>query len=303
MLRSVLASALVLSLVACGDSGSGAGGAGGSASDGGTNAGGANTDGGAGGGTGGEPPTCDPPEPQPGASNDVPVDSVAIEASDTAGDPIANVNLQLCGVDGCLYAMTDAAGQAIFQNELSSETIDRPVAKPGDSLTYGKFAYPYTETSADPLLVVLPRMTDTGDQVEAGVTLSAEGVEIEIGADTALHIDDLTYDTEEKKTFRAAQIPDDLVSVVTGSEDYAMAFALGPYDTLFCPPVAARFENYAALAAGTEVEIYGLELTGEESFGGYGEWSKIADGVVSEDGANVETTALPVLLSVAIKEK
>lgn len=302
MVRSVLASAFVLSLWACGDSGSGAGGAGGSA-DGGSTDGGASADGGAGGGTGGEPATCDPPEPQPGTPNDVPVDSVAIEATDEAGDPIAAVNLQLCGVDGCLYAMTDAAGQAIFINELSSETIDRPVSKPGDSLVYGKFAYPYTETSADPLLVVLPRMTDTGDQVEAGATLTAEGVEIEVGADTALHIDELTYDSEEKKTFRAAQVPAALVSTVTGSEDYVMAFALGPYDTLFCPPVAARFENYADLAPGTEVEIYGLELTGEESFGGYGEWSKIADGVVSADGTNVETDALPVLLSIAIKEK
>lgn len=302
MVRAVLASALFLALAACGDSGSDAGGAGGSPSDGGSNDGGANTDGGSGGG-GGNAQTCDPPASQPGTPNDVPVDSVAIEASDEAGDPIANVNLQLCGVDGCLYSMTDNAGQAIFLNELSSETIDRPVAKPGDSLTYGKFAYPYTEASADPMIVVLPRMQDSGDQVAAGVTLAAEGVEIEVGADTALHIDELTYDSAEKKTFRAAQIPADLVATVTGSEDYAMAFALGPYDTLFCPPVTARFENYADLAPGTEVELYGLELTGEESFGGYGEWSKIADGVVSEDGTVVETSALPVLLSIAIKEK
>lgn len=305
MLRTFASLGLVsLMLVACGDSsGTGGSAAGGNAA---TGGGGANAGGsGAGTGTGGAggEASCELPTPQPGTAAFVPVNTVDATAADETGLPIGGEALQLCGLNGCLYETTSAIGTATFTNSLSSETIDRPLFKPGNSIKYGKIGYLYDPAAPSPLKGVFPKMADSGQAMAAGQTVSSAGVELTVPAGGVVDVDDLIYDTAAKQTFRAAQVPEAQVPDVTGSPEFAMVFALGPVDTLFCPPAAVTFENYAGLAAGTDVEIWGQELDVKESFGGYGEWAKIADGKVSADGATIETTGagLPVLLTVAIK--
>jgi GGDEF domain-containing protein len=113
-------------------------------------AGGSPTEGGGGAGMGGAPVECEEPTPMPGTTNDVLVDMVTITADDETGAAITDVNLQLCGTDGCLYSTTNALGQATFNNDLSSETIDRPTVKPGDSLVFGKIGWPWAVGSPPP---------------------------------------------------------------------------------------------------------------------------------------------------------
>lgn len=306
MLRTLASLGLVsLLLVACGDSsGTGGSAAGGNAA---TGGGGAANVGGSGagtstGGAGGEA-SCELPTPQPGTADFVTVTTVDATATDDGGLPIGGEALQLCGLNGCLYETTSAIGTVSFTNNLSSETIDRPLFKPGNSIKYGKIGYLFDPAGASPLEGVFPKMVDSGQAIAAGQTVSSAGVELSVPAGGVVDVDALIYDTAAKQTFRAAQVPEAQVQIVTGSADFAMVFALGPVDTLFCPPAAVSFENYAALPAGTVVEIWGQELDVKESFGGYGEWSKVADGKVSADGTKIETTGagLPVLLTVAIK--
>ena len=302
---SALASFLVVCLgVACGDSTSTGGGGSGAAGGGSEGGGGSPTEGGGGAGMGGAPVECEEPTPMPGTTNDVLVDMVTITADDETGAAITDVNLQLCGTDGCLYSTTNALGQATFNNDLSSETIDRPTVKPGDSLVFGKIGWPWAVGSPSPFPVMFPRMEDSGQQMDRGASVSAGGVTLDIADDLNVTIDTLTYDEPAKQTFRAAQVPEAMVEAVTGDAAFVMVFTLGPVDTLFCPTgVDATFENYAGLDADTPVEIFGQELAVGEYFGGYGEWTKIADGVVSSDGSVITTTGdgLPALLTVAIR--
>ena len=101
----------------------------------------------------------------------------------------------------------------------------------------------------------------------------------------------------------AAALPVGSVEAATGDPSFAMVYTLGPVDTVFCGAVTATFDNYAGLPADSTVEIFGQELATAEHYGPYGEWTKIADGVVSSDGATITTTGdgLPALLTVAIR--
>ncbi len=291
--------------VACGDSGSDDTGPGGSSSvSNGSSVSGTGSSSSSGSGSGSSSstgyPSCDEPTPIPGAPIDVDVSSVQASARDDANAAIQNEPFQLCGTDLCLFADSNTIGNVLFMN--SQSTLDRPLFKPGDSLTYGKFGYLYTAASPSPLPGIFPRMTDSGMQLAPGGTVSVAGATLTLAADSGLTIDDLTYDTPDKQTFRAAQVPEDLVDDVTGSAEFAMAYALGPIDTLLCPEATLVLDNYAGLPANAAVELWVQEVGIEEYFGGYGEWVKIDDGMVSADGTTVSTSlGMPVILNVAIK--
>jgi hypothetical protein len=292
---------LVGLLAGCGDDGGtgGTGGTGGSATGGAGQGGGVGSTTSQGGGNTG--PACEPPAAQPGASNDVPVTSVTAIAKDDTGAPIANFSLQLCGADNCLYADTNAIGQATFTTNVG--TVDRPMFKPGDSLVYGKIGYPYLADSPNPLPGFFPKMLDSGQSLDPGTEVIAGDVTIAIPAGGSVVVDDLIYDEPAKQTFRAASLPPSQLAMIPELAGFAALYTLGPIDTLFCPPAKLTVPN-SGFSAGATVEIFAQELAIGQHFGGYGEWSKIADGVVSADGATISTTddtGLPALLTIAIK--
>lgn len=295
----------LLALVACGDSdgdtsGSGAGGTTTSTSGQTATGTGATTS-----GTGASSsstgfPECPNPTPQPGNANEVDVSNVPVVARDDTNAAIANQAFQLCGTDLCLFADTNTIGAATFMN--SQSTLDRPLFKPGDSLTYAKIGYPYTAGSPSPLVGIFPRMQDSMQQLVPGQTVSVAGASLALPSGGGLSIDTLSYDTPDKQTFRAAQVPEDLVDDVTGDPSFVMAYTLGPIDTLLCPEAILTVDNYVGLPAGTAVELFVQEVAIEEYFGGYGEWVKIDEGEVSADGTTVSTNVgLPVILNVAIR--
>lgn len=245
-------------------------------------------------------PECDEPTPLPGAADDVDVSNVQVTARDEANMPIASTTFQLCGTNLCLTASTNTLGGAVFMN--SQSTLDRPLFKPGDSLTFAKFGYPYTAGSPSPLIGIFPRMVDSMADSVPGSTVSVAGASLALPAGGGFSFDELTFDSPEKRTFRAAQVPENLVEQVTGDASFVMAYALGPIDTLLCPEAELTVDNYANLPAGTQVEFWAQEVSIEEFFGGYGEWVKLDDGEVSADGTTVSTSVgLPVILNVAIR--
>jgi hypothetical protein len=302
MNRSFVASSVISTflLLACGDSSSaGGGGSAGSATDGG---GGSTTDGGGGSttdGGGGSTVDCEPPPATPGAVNEVPLTSVAATAQDETGDPVAMVPMQLCGADNCLFATTNAIGMATFTG---SDSLDRPVFKPGDSLTYAKIGYPYT--GGPTMSGVFPLIVDSGSQFAAGATVTADDVSLTVPSGGAVVVNELIYDEPAKQTFRAVTVSDAAqVAQITGEAGFAMVVGLGPVDTLFCPGVAVSIPNTAKLGANTAVEVLGQELDIGEHFGGYSEWAVVAEGAVSADGSTIEISDLPVLLTIAIRIK
>lgn len=291
---------LPLFVAACGDSGGSTSGGGGSGQ------GGSTTTTTGSGGAGGSAPVCDPPPEDPGTEALVTVTTVTAQARDETGALIQSADLQLCGKNGCLYATTNTLGQATFTNNLSSAEMDRPLFKPGDSLELGRIGYPYTSTSPSPLPGIFPRMIDSSTNFAPGGSATVAGATLEIDAAGVVVVNDLIYDDTAKQTFRAASVATTDVLAVTGDASFAMVYALGPDETLFCPPAKLTVDNYAALASGADVEFWGQALEVAEHFGGYGEWVKLSDGAVSSDGMTVSTAAtggLPVLVTVAIKLK
>jgi len=235
----------------------------------------------------------------PGAVSEVPLTSVAATAQDQNGDPIAMVPMQLCGADNCLFATTNTIGMATFTG---SDSLDRPVFKPGDSLTYAKIGYPYTGGTT--MTGLFPLIVDSGSEFAAGATVTADDVSLTVPSGGAVVVNDLIYDEPAKQTFRAVTVSDAAqVAEITGEAGFAMVVGLGPVDTLFCPGVAVSIPNTAKLGANTAVEVLGQELDIGEHFGGYGEWAVVAEGAVSADGSTIEISDLPVLLTVAIRIK
>lgn len=299
---SFLFPAAVLSLfvtVGCGDSDGGEGGAGGGtstngpATSGSTSSTGASTN-----STGVMVPGCDDPTPKPGTPSNVDVTMVQASARDENEDGIGNTSFQLCGTDLCLTEDSSAIGLVTFSN--SQATLERPLFKPGDSLTFGKIGYPYTEQSPSPLVGYFPRMTDSMTNMVPGQTVSAAGASLVVPA--GYSIDELVYAEPAQQTFRAGTLPTDLVDDATGDAAFVMLYALGPVDTLLCPPAMLTVDNYADLPANSQVEFWGQEVSIEEFFGGYGEWIRLDDGVVSADGATITTAnGIPALLTIAIR--
>lgn len=282
----------------CGDdggSGSGGNGAGGSGS---TTTTGTTTSTSTGG------PACEAPPSNPSAENRVEVSNVQVTARDEAGAVIGDFDLQFCGRDTCLYGTTSVVGTVTFNQATGDGTVDKPLFKPGDSLVLGKIGYLYDGQT--PFEGIFPRMVDSGSAPAAGASAEVAGAQIEVPAGGVVVIDDLIYDAPAKQTFRAASIPSASVEAVTGDPSFAMVYALGPNDTLFCPPAKLTLDNYAGLAANAEVEFFVQEVNVGEHFGAYGTWNKISEGTVSADGQTVSTNdgeGMPVLLAVAVRLK
>jgi hypothetical protein len=283
----------------CGDDGGGSGGAGGGAGGGTTTTTSGSTTTSSTGGA-----ECEPPAPNPGAVDRVEVSDVQATARDEDGSPIADFDMQLCGVDTCLFGTTSVVGTVNFNQGAGDGTVDRPLFKPGDSLVLGKIGYLYDGQT--PFEGIFPRLVDSDTALAAGASVTAAGATIEVPAGGVVVVDDLIYDSPEKQTFRAASIATDDVAAVTGDASFAMVYALGPNETLFCPPAKLTLDNYAGLAANAEVEFFVQEVNIAQHFGAYGTWNKIGEGTVSADGQTVSTNddeGLPVLLAVAVRLK
>lgn len=249
-------------------------------------------------------PDCEAPPANPSPANRVAVSNVQATARDEAGQVIGEFDLQLCGRDTCLYGTTSVVGTVSFNQGAGDGTVDKPLFKPGDSLVLGKIGYLYDGQS--PFSGIFPRMVDSSTALAAGASASAAGATIEVPAGGVVVVDDLIYDAPPKQTFRAGAIAAADVEAVTGDASFAMVYALGPNETLFCPPAKLTLDNYAGLAANAEVEFFVQEVNIAEHFGAYGTWNKIGEGTVSADGETVSTNdgeGLPVLLAVAVRLK
>lgn len=310
-LRYPVLVALVASLVACGDDDTGGSAGGGQGGD---DAGSTTTSGDTssttGGGAGGDDASstgagaggaCEFPDPNPSAPAPTAVDQVTGTVFTTDGDPIAETEVQVCGRDNCLYGATNDEGAFVVNHD--GGELDKPIIKAGNGLEILKmgFAFP---ADGEPVEAVVPALTDSGTALVAGATAEADGVTLTVDADGVVALNLLDFSDPGEDTFRAAVVAADQVEALAPGEGFAMVVGLGPYETRFCPAAALSVPNDAGLEAGSAVEffLYGLQVG--EGFVPYGEWGKVADGVVSDDGSVITTAdgeGLEVLGPVAVR--
>lgn len=212
------------------------------------------------------------------------IESVGATVLDDAGEPYANLLVQVCGIDRCTNGYTDEAGVTSVS---PGEPIMQAAFKYGDGLGFGKFAIPLgaSETVFELGVVRTVRLPQTGAPIAAGKTSASGGVNITVPANGSFEFDLLVYRDAAEQAFRAAELSlADAPEGLLGDSGVELVFALAPVDTEFCPAATLDFPNRGGWDPGTEVEflLHGLDLS--ERFAPYAGWAVIGSGAVDESG-------------------
>lgn len=241
----------------------------------------------------------EPAEPQQ-------VDEVSARLVDQDGSVIANEPVQVCGSDVCFYGVTTEAGGVAIR---PGQSMTKPAFKFGEGKVSARFAW---LLPAEPVVdlgtvqsVRLPSLAD-GAALEPGNTATSNGLSITPAEGSAITHDRLTFQTPEERRLRAVRVGLDVAPPVVDAElGLELLYAATPVETVFCPPSRLAIENTEGWAAGTQVEVFLHGVDIEEAWAPYGGWAKVADAVVSEDAARVETLdpGLPVLGVLGFRRK
>lgn len=233
------------------------------------------------------------------------VDRLTAKVVDADGNPAADELAQVCGLDLCINAMTDQAGNVDVRPAAS---LLKPAFKYGSGFGYAQFAFGLSGSPehflGEMLTVKLPGR-ETGQRLKAGASSSSGPATLELSADAKIHFDVLTYLDEGDRTFRAALVP---LSGAPRAIDPSLELVVAttPVETHFCPPAKMRVLNLKQWPAGAAVEflVHGVSI--KEEWAPYGQWAKVSEGAVSADGETVETAdsgGIPVLSVIGIRRK
>lgn len=233
-------------------------------------------------------------EPQP-----IELGIVSGQLVDEQGEPTSAGLVQVCGRDRCINARVTSSGKLA---EVVDDTLDAPTCKFGDGLTWGKLAIPLESGDTNLGTLTTVRLPDFSESVPfaAGTTVSSGGVTLQLAAEARVEVDFLTYEDEAQQGFRAAALPEAALTQL--NQDFAAGFVLSPVETRICPSPALSLENTANLAPGTALELFVLGLDVAEHQAPYGQWQKVGEGQVTDDGATLEfPDGLPLLTAIAVR--
>jgi len=240
------------------------------------------------GNTGGEPPTCDV-ESVEGEGPMLTPGLISATILDVGGDPVSGSEVQLCGINKCLYGETDSTGFASVDG--AGQPLDRPAFKFGDGLTHARFAVLLDESSADLGELVTAELPGSGAEMTAGGEATSGPVTLAFADDAIIEVDELIYDEPNEQTFRAVSVPAaQVVPEINMPAGIELVYGVGPLVTKFCPRAQVTVANDAGWEAGAAVEFWAHGVDVFEYAVSYGGWAKVSDGVVSEDGTTVSTT-------------
>jgi hypothetical protein len=253
----------------------------------------------------GSGPSCPPGPGYGGNETSIQVGSATATVVDLNGAPVAGVAVQLCGLDICLTDMTSSQGTVTVS---ANKMMKKPIFKYGDALTFAKLGVPITMATTTLPTLVTGALPATGAAFKVGGDTVSGGVTISIDAGAAVVVDELNYDTPDKQTFRAVQVPVDKIKPMLDPENLGleMLFGVSPIETTFCPAAKVTVPNTPAWPAGTAVEFYAYGVETGQEWAPYGGFTKIADGTVSADGATVSTNdgaGFPVLETFGVRKK
>lgn len=297
---------------ACGGSGGdGAGGSGGSGAA--SSSGGEGGAGGAGGATasstgaggfGGEGPECELQE-YPGSGASLAVDVFTATVLDAGGSPAVGTEVQLCGINLCLFGETDANGQVSVNG--GGQMMKQPSFKYGDGFEYARFAVPLDMSSGDLGDLITEGLPGAGVAMTGGADAASGPVTLTLEEGASVEVDVLIYDEPDEQLFRAAAVPADQVPASVGMPaGIELVFGVAPLETIFCPAAQVTVANDAGWAADADVEfwVHGVDIF--QHAAPYGGWRKLGDGRVSADGMTVSTLpeqGMAVLTTFGVKLK
>lgn len=261
---------------------------------------------GAAGGTGGGTSTggagpCDPitlaciaPEPAH-LEQTLQINTIDAVVMGTDGSPANGITTKVCGTDICsdiLSAEPDGS-TSIPANGMFKD----PRFVYGDGKEYGEMAVLLATADADRDFgqVHAIRLPDiaSGAELVPGNDVTNSGITLSIPDGAVLDHDCLLY-SEDELTFRANAVDAgafNFPAVDLSGVNIEVVVALAPINTVICPAAALTVPNVAGWTPGAEVEFYVHGHLTFKHYAPYGEWSKVAEGVVDGDGTTITTKA------------
>jgi hypothetical protein len=242
----------------------------------------------------------------PGSGQSAKVGTVIANAVDTSGAPVQDVLVQLCGLNLCLGDTTNGAGYVNVNG--NGFDIIQPAFKVGDGLIYARMLRPLGpgDVVFDPFVTPkLPPLAE-GAKLAAGTIMQSAGTSLELAPDGVFEVDILLFDDPATQVYRAAAVPASAMdpSFVAAGPKLEAFHALAPTGALLCPPAKFTMANEAGWAAGASVEFFVLGMEVSEIWAPYGEFAKVSDGRVSDDGKTISTTdgqGLPILGIIGVR--
>jgi hypothetical protein len=232
---------------------------------------------------------------------------------DTLEIPVEGVPVAVCGKIGCTADVQTGSDGAVTMT-VPPVHLARPTARWGDGLSWALFGTPLdtavaTVTGRTAALTKTNSVITSDAAVEAVVGDGGLGsVILTIPGNLTPYFDPFLFDTEAKKMLRVAIITSTVESeLLAPGQGFDVIVPLGPAPVMLCGhgPGARLAITKSGFSAGTELEFYQFEFHGTERLGRFGEWSRISEGMVSQDGtaATSNDGGLHVITAVGIKKK
>ncbi len=211
---------------------------------------------------------------------------------DQDGNGAEDIPAQACGINVCLFGVTDQDGNV--ELTVSETPVEKPRFKYGKGKSFPMFALPM---AGGPVIDVGEqlswRLPDVSTSAPLGPgEVSYGAVTLSIAPTARIRIDLLSFDDEDEQGFRAARIPlDKAPSAVDASLGIEVLYSLNPIDSMFCPRAQLQLPKSESWPPGTEVDVllHGTRI--QEEWAPYGGWAEVSAASVSSDGASIDTVA------------
>lgn len=231
------------------------------------------------------------------------ITSVTGTITDVDGAPIAGLPVSITGLNLSFPGQTAADGM-VTVSVSAGAGLKAPAFRYGDGVTYPRLLVPLKHPMSALPPLVTAKNPASGAALTAGTTATSGDLTLIVAAGAAVTIDELSFDTADRQALRAVTLPAARLAEVTGGLGFDLVIAAGPAQTMFCPPAAARVPNTLSWPAGTKVEFWVLGGDVLQLWAPYGGWTKVSDGVVSDDAQSIVTApggGLPVLDVIGIR--
>lgn len=269
-------------------------------------AGGSSNGGGAGASaSAGAPPQCTAPGYHVDADA-LPLERVSASLVDPSGDPLPDLNVQVCGINECYTGASDRGGKVAVG-------VDQPLVLPafkyGDGYDFAELAAPLGAEPDQDLgrVVAVPLPSyEQGTAFTASGAIANGDLTLHVEPGSNVDIDELNYPDPPEQVFRSAQVPlSDSQMAFPPSLGFELGYGVAPLLTKLCPAAGLSVKNSLNWDPGTEVEVFVQGLETNELWAAYGTWSKVAEASVSSDGRSIDTTSggIPILSSIALRRK
>lgn len=251
-------------------------------------------------------PDCKGASPE-NPNQKVPVGVVTVRVEDANGKPLpdSEIDVQLCGSDLCLYGKSSDGNYSLTNG--GNDLVDPALkygSQTGTSYLFWGGALPMGPDH-DYGTVTAVKLGPAGGKLEPGATVTSSGVSVTFAPEANIE-QELLAPEEEFAAVVFKPTDGSFPALAASAQAFDLIVGLGPADVDICPPARLSFANSEGWAPKTAVEFWINGVKTYDHWAPYGTWTKVAEGVVSDDGKTVSTAdgmGIPALAAYGIVKK